>query len=217
MKSITIQGTKRGVVGKKDTKKTRREGNIPCVIYGGKENVHFSAPKLAFRDLVYTSDFYLAEIKLDGNEHKCIMKSVDFHPLTDEILHIDFYELTPGRKFKVNLPVRFKGSAPGVKTGGTLMQKLRKVEVKTTPEALVDQVFVDVSELELGQSIRVRDIEIGEEMEMMNAGGIPVASVEIPRALRSAEAEEGEEGAEGAEGGETAEGEEAGTEAKAEA
>jgi len=213
MKSIAIQGSKRGDVGKKATKTARREGQVPCVIYGGKENVHFSAPKLSFRDIVYTGDFKLAEIEVEGSKHKCILKNVDFHPVTDEILHIDFLELSEGRPFKVNLPVRFKGVAPGVKSGGALMPKLRKIQVKTTLDALIDEVLVDVSSLELGSSIRVRDIELSEGIEILNAEGIPIASVEIPRALRSiedeaAEAEEGAEG-EGAEGEGAAEGAEA--------
>lgn len=199
MKSIVIEGNLRSDLGKKAAKAVRRDGNVPCVIYGGSENQHFTAPRLAFRDLIYTRDFYLADVKLNGASVQCIVKSVDFHPVTDELWHIDFLELVPGKAFKVELPVRFKGVAPGVKSGGSLIQKVRKVKVKTTLENMVEEVFLDISELDLGDSIRVRDIQLAEGMELLNAPGIPVASVEIPRALKSAAAEGVEGEGEGAE------------------
>ncbi len=206
MESVAINGVIRSEVGKKGTKAVRNTGNIPCVIYGGEEVIHFSAPINEFRSIVYTPNFKKAVISIDGKNYNCILKSTQFHPVTEQIEHIDFLELVPGRALNVEIPVHFKGQAPGIKQGGKLTTKLHKVKVKTIPEALVAELFVDVSELNLGQSVRVKDIEANEDIMLMSAPGTPIASVAIPRALRSAEAtsegEEGEEGEEGTEGGE---------------
>ncbi len=196
METITIQGKSRGEMGKKSTKAVRRSGNIPCVIYGGKENIHFTAPELSFRDLIYTPDFKVANISVDGNEYRCILKTLQAHPVTDRIQHIDFIELVDGQQVIAEVPVRFTGVSPGVKNGGKLMQKIRRVKIKTTPDKLVDELLADISEMILGSSIRVRDIQHGEDIEILNEGATPIASVEVPRALRSAEAAAGEAGAE---------------------
>lgn len=188
MESIAITGNPRNGLGKKFSKLARREGNIPCVIYAnGKDNVHFSTKPKNFKSLVYTPDFKLADISVDGTTYKCIVKDIQFHPVTDEIMHVDFLQLVDGNSMKVEIPVRFKGVAPGTKSGGKLMQKLRKVKVKTKPEFLTDALYIDINQLELGQSVKVRDIELKEGMELETSAGIPVASVEVPRALRSAQ------------------------------
>lgn len=195
MKSFAISGTPRTDLGTKFAKTARREGLVPCVIYGGEELKHFVAPNSAFKGLVYTPDFHVAEVEVDGAKTRCILKDIQFHPVTDEIMHVDFLELVAGKSLKASIPIRFKGIAPGTKAGGKLIQKLRVIKVKTTPENLKDEVFVDISSMELGQSVKVNDVELGEGMELMTAAGIPVASVEIPRALRSAQAgADGEEG-----------------------
>ena len=197
MESIAISGNLRTELGKKGNKALRNNGDTPCVIYGGENVVHFSSAQKDFKDLIYTPDFKLAEIKVDGQTYKCILKDIQFHPVTDEVMHIDFLQLIEGRNVKVEIPIKFKGEAPGVKEGGKLMQKVRRVMIKTTPDKIVDELFVDISSLKLGHSVRVRDIEIAEGMEIMNSLGIPVASVETPRALRSAgAAEEAKEAAE---------------------
>ena len=188
MKSIAITGNKRTDLGKKATKAVRNIGHVPCVIYGGKDVVHFSAEVSGFKDIIYTPDFKTADISVDGKNYNCIVKTIQFHPVSDEILHIDFLELVKGNKMKVEIPVRFQGIAPGTKAGGKLTQKLRKVKVKTTPEYLTDELFVDVTKLELGQSVKVRDITLVDGMELETSLGIPVATVEVPRALRSAQA-----------------------------
>ena len=204
MDSIAINGTPRSGTGKKDAKQARREGMVPCVIYGGGDVVHFNTTPKEVKGIVYTPDFKEVVITVEGKAHKCILKDLQFHPLTDELLHMDFLKLVPGNPVKVNIPVRCTGTSPGVMGGGKLAQKLRTVKVKTTPEKLVGELTVDISELNLGQSVRVRDIELGEGMEMMTTPGIPIATVETPRAMRSAEAAaeaEGGDAAEGAEGG----------------
>ncbi len=195
MESVAIKGKIRSDLGRSATKLVRQANDVPCVIYGGENVVHFTAPIIDFNKLIYTADFKLIEIELDGKTYKCILKDMQFHPVTDLLVHMDFLELVDGQSIKVDLPIHFEGVAPGVKNGGKLYQKLRTVKIKMTPEQLVDELLVDVSMLKLGQSIRVRDIQIAEGMEMMSTPGTPVASVEVPRALRSLEAEEEEEAA----------------------
>jgi len=206
MESVIISANARPGIGKKATKATRKEGLVPCVIYGGEEVIHCSGTALSFRDLIYTPAFKLAELTVDGKVYKCVLQDIVFHPVTGDIVHIDFLELVEGQPLKVMIPIRFKGIAPGVKTGGRLNQKVRKVKIKTTPDSLVPELFVDISELKLNESVRVSDIEVTDKMEVMTSMNIPVASVETPRALRSIEEEEEEAAAAAAEGEEGAEG-----------
>lgn len=188
MQIVQIDAQARESFGKKHTKAVRREGLVPAIIYGGDNNTAVSVSPKAVKPLVYTPDFKLAEINVNGETHKCILKDITFHPLTDEIVHIDFLRMIPNTPIKVEIPVDFKGKSPGVKEGGKLIPQMRKVKVKTTPESIVDKVFVDISGLNLGGSVRVRDIEFPEGMEVMTTTATPVAVVEVPRALRSAEA-----------------------------
>ncbi len=200
MQVVAVNGAPRENLGKKWAKTARKEGTIPCVLYGGKEVKHFTTTHNNVKSLIYTADFKLAELTIDGATSKCIVKDVQFHPVKDNIIHIDFLELVPEQVVKVEVPVRFEGSSPGVKVGGKLIQSLRRVKIKTTPENMVDELKLDISELELGSAIRVRDIQAVDGVEIMNSPGIPVASVEIPRALRSAAAAaEKDGGAEAAE------------------
>jgi large subunit ribosomal protein L25 len=207
MKAITIEGSVRTETGKKAVKSLRRENMIPCELYGGEENVHFSAAVNAVKDIVYTPNFYKAELHIDGRKYDAVIKDIQFHPVTEALLHIDFLEMVPGKAFKTEVPVRTIGTSLGSKIGGKQMLKTRKLSVKSTPEALKDVVEVDVSELELGQSFKVRDIP-DTGMEILNNGSIPVVSIEIPRVLRSAQAAEAaaeaEEALEGEEGEEAA-------------
>ncbi len=188
MESIAINGTLRTDLGKKAAKAYKREGKVIGVIYGGDKIVHFSAIAKDFKPLLYSGEFKLVDITVDGATYQCILKDSQFHPVTDQVMHLDFLQLVAGQNVKVEIPLKFKGVAPGVKAGGKLIAKVRKVKIKTTPEKLVDSLYVDISELKLNESVRVRDIELGEGMEIMNALGIPVASIEVPRALKSADA-----------------------------
>jgi large subunit ribosomal protein L25 len=196
MEIVKIQGSARTDLGKKANKQLRKNGLVPCVIYGGDKPVHFSAEHGSFRSLIYTPEFKLAEIELGGGTFKCILKDIQMHPVTDSLVHIDFIELVPNKTVKVEIPVKFRGVSPGVKTGGKLISNLRRIKVKTTPEKLTDHLTLDISTLELGHAIRVKDIDVLEGVEVMNSPNIPVASVEIPRALKSAtDAAAKEEGA----------------------
>ncbi|MBL7815914.1 MAG: 50S ribosomal protein L25 [Saprospiraceae bacterium] len=190
MESIQFTGTVREVVGKAASKAVRNSDAIPCVMYGGETVAHFSTTWSDVRHLIFTADFKTAEITLDGTTHVAIVKSVQFHPVTEKILHIDFLKLVPGTPIKVTLPLRLRGSSPGVKAGGKLVQSIRKVSVKCYPETLVDQLTIDISKLDLGQSSRVRDIDAVEGVDVTMAGAIPVVMIEIPRAMRAAAAAE---------------------------
>lgn len=194
MQIVDIKGSLRSSSGTSGAKAVRKEGLIPAVIYGKGDAMHISVAVLDVRPLVYTPDFKLAKIDVDGQQVSCILKEVQAHPVTEEILHLDFLSLSEGHPVNVELPIRFKGVSPGVKAGGALMQLMRKVKVKATPENLVDELTVDISELKLGFSVRVKDIEISEGVQLLNNPTTPVASVEVPRALKSADA--AEEGAE---------------------
>ena len=177
------------------------------MLYSKKNGVsHFSTKHGDVKTMIYTPHFKLAEIVLEGTTRKAIIKDIDFHPVTDEIMHMDFLELVDGHPVLADIPVSFKGVSPGVKSGGKLIRTLRKVTVKTTPENLVDTLFVSIDELELGSAVRVKDIELPEGVQVMVEGATPVANVEVPRALKSAdEKEEGGDATEGEEEGEASE------------
>lgn len=189
MEVIAISGQLRADLGKSATKTVRKEERIPCVLYGGDEIIHFSTTLKEVRDLIYTPDFKVAEATIDGKTYKCFVKDIQWHPVTDAIVHLDFLRLIEGVPVKVEVPLRFKGASPGVKNGGKLIQKLRRIKIKTTPEHLIGELQVDISSLQLNQSIRVRDIDrVRDNIDVLNSPGVPVASVEVPRALRSATA-----------------------------
>lgn len=188
MEFISLTGQLRPDTGKTASKSLRREGQIPCVLYSAKESVHFSTTHQQVKNLIYTPDFHVAKVQIGAQTYTCIVKDYQLHPLSNELVHIDFLQLVDGHPIKVEVPVRVKGLSPGVKVGGKLVQKLRRVKIKTTPENLVDQLMLDISSLELGQSLRVRDISPEGGIEIMSSPGIPVVTIEIPRALRSATA-----------------------------
>lgn len=210
MKTIKLQGEIRSEIGKSATRRLRSEGKIPAVIYGGEETIHCSVLPLDVRHLVYTPEFQLAEVDVDGKTYRCIIKDLQFDVVTDELTHIDFLELVENKKVIANLPINFTGQPIGVKDGGRLVIKLKSVKVRTLPKHLKAHLDVDITELTIGGNVRVQDIPV-EEMEVMNPPRIPIASVTTTRALRQA-GSEGEEGAEGEEGEEAAEGETAAAE-----
>ncbi|MCB9081444.1 MAG: 50S ribosomal protein L25 [Lewinellaceae bacterium] len=185
---IALHGQPRSGLGKKSSKALRNDGRIPCVLYGENTLVHFSVAPLDVRGIIYTPDFKIIDLHLEGKTYRAILKDYQLDPLTDQVRHIDLMKLTDGHAIKVEVPIRFRGSSPGVKIGGKLQQNLRRAKIKTMPENLVDELMIDISKLELGQSIRVRDLDVPAGIEVMNNPSIPVATVEIPRALRSAAA-----------------------------
>ncbi|MDX1476170.1 MAG: 50S ribosomal protein L25 [Saprospiraceae bacterium] len=211
METVAVKASSREMTGSKGARATRNDGLIPAVVYGGEDVNPIAVEFNAVRDAIYTADFKVVELELDGKPVRCIIRDVQFHPVTEDIVHIDFQELVPGRKIKVEVPVRFTGTAPGLKAGGKLIQKLRRISVMTTAEKLLTEVVLDVSQLQVGQSVRVKECRVPEGVLILNDGNMPVASVQIPRALKTAtevaEGEEGDEDEEGEEGGDAGEAE----------
>jgi large subunit ribosomal protein L25 len=189
MKSVKFEGKRRSDYGKKATRALRSEGLVPCVIYGGNETVHFSTPKMGLRSLVYTPDFQLAEVTVDGKQYRCIMKDLQFDVVTDELNHIDFLELVEDKKVIANLPLKFVGQPAGVKAGGRLEVKVKTLKVRTLPKYLSENIEVNIESLELNGNVRVEDVK-AENVEIMNSPRIPIASVVMTRALKQAESEE---------------------------
>ncbi|SFB82066.1 large subunit ribosomal protein L25 [Flexibacter flexilis DSM 6793] len=185
MKSVEIIGFKRANLGKTEAKALRLESNVPCVLYGGNEQVHFYVPAILFRDLVYTPNAYTVSLNVEGKLFDAILQDIQFHPVNDMILHADFLVLDPAKEVKMNVPVRVEGTSVGVQKGGKLSVKLRKLTVKALPAALPDFVTVDVSALDLGKTIKVGQVK-AEGFAILNAPNIPVVSIEIPRALKNA-------------------------------
>jgi large subunit ribosomal protein L25 len=186
MEIFKLKTNKRDASGTKRAKAYRREDLIPGNLYGGDENKAFTVNPLDVRDLVYTHEFKIVELDIDGKPVKAILKEIQFHPVTDKITHIDFQELIEGKKVKVSVPVKFVGNSIGVKEGGTLMPLMRKVIIKTTHDKLVNHIEADITPLTLGQSIRVKELTIPEGIEVLHEDNIPVGYIEIPRSLKSA-------------------------------
>ena len=159
MKSITIQGTKRESVGKKSTKALRDAELVPCVVYGGGEPLNFSAEERAFKGLVYTPEAHTVSIEVDGQVIPAVLQDIQFHPITDKILHADFYQLADDKPVVMEVPVRITGRSKGVVAGGVLRQSFRKLKVKAIPANLPDEVVVDITALKIGNKLYVGDIK----------------------------------------------------------
>lgn len=192
MKNVVLQGQLRDQIGKKGSKAYRNEELIPCVLYGGKENIHFLLNEKELRSVVYTPDFHTVELHINGKSYISILKELQFHPVSEKMLHIDFLELVNDKKVIVELPVRLRGNAVGVRAGGRLLQKVRKLKVKTIPQNLVDEINLNIDDLDVGKSIRVKNVVL-EGVQIMQPAEVPIATVEITRALKSAKAEEAKE------------------------
>ncbi len=202
MKSITIKGSERESVGKKAAKALRNAGQVPCVVYGGDKPIHFSANELSFRDLVYTPNAHTVVVELEnGTKVNAVMQDIQFHPVTDKILHIDFYQLFPDKAVTMNIPVVLAGNSPGVRNGGRLLFRKRKLAIKALPDKLPDFFDVDISKLKIGQNISVASL-INDDFTILHPDTTVVVQVKTARtaiATDDDDEEEGEEGAEGAE------------------
>jgi large subunit ribosomal protein L25 len=181
MKTITIEGQLRTETGKKAARQFRSQGLVPGVIYGGTEEVNFVAPVLAFKPLVYTAEFQLAEIKVDGKSYRCILKDLQFNKVNDLLAHADFLELVDDKK--VIATIKFTGVSVGVKAGGNLVKKIKTLKVKTLPKFLKENIEVDITNLELHGNIRVEDVKEAN-YEILNSPRIPIASVVTTRQLK---------------------------------
>jgi len=188
MKSIAISGSVRQSVGKRDAKELRYEGNIPAVLYGGATQTHLSLSAADLKPVLYTPEVVFVELNLDGKTVKAIVQDAQFHPLTDLITHIDFLELNDEKEVTLNIPVKLTGTSPGVKLGGKLVQKLRKLRVKALPANLPQEIEVPMESLEVGKSFRVAQV-ILENAKVLNNSDDTIVSVIMSRALRQAEQE----------------------------
>ena len=201
MKSITINGSKRESVGKSSTRLLRNAGQVPCVLYGGEGPIHFSAPELAFSKLVYTANAYTVVIAFGEKEsYNAILQDIQFHPVSDKILHIDFYQLFDDKKISMDIPVKLKGNPIGVKLGGNLQRNKRKLRIKALPTNLPDNIEIDISELNIGDKVYITEL-FNENYEFLHPDNTVVCQVRRARAALVVETEEGEEGEEGAEEG----------------
>lgn len=186
MKSITIEGQLRTDSGKKATRQIRSQKMVPGVIYGGPKEINFSAPAAAFKDIVYTPDFIIININIDGASYRCILKDLQFHKVTDQLLHVDFLELVDNKKVIATLPLNYIGIPKGVKAGGKLVTKMKSLKVKVLPRHLMEHIDVNIEALELNENIRVQDV-VAENMEVLNSPRIPIASVTLTRQLKQEE------------------------------
>jgi len=225
MKTVSMSGSLRENVGKKDAKKHRKEGKAPCVLYGGKEQIHFTIEEKAFAKILFTPEVYTLKLNLDGKEYDAILQDIQYHPVNDKVLHADFLELIPNKPFIIGIPVILKGTAPGVIGGGKLHKKLRKLTVKGLADDIPEDFTIDIGTMEIGDSVQIKDINI-KNLELLDIPNSVVVSVKTSRI--AAGMEEGEvpeeevveegaevaEGTEGVEGAEGAEAKEGGEEAK---
>ena len=195
MKTVEIIGYKRANLGKAEAKRLRAEGNVPCVIYGGEEQVHFSAPMILFRELVYTDEAHFVHLNVEGKEYQAILQDIQFHPVSEVILHADFLQIFEGKQVKMNIPVHFEGVSPGVTKGGTLIKKRRHLSILALPKNMPEYINVDLSKLDFGRAIKVAEIE-ANNFEILDTPIASVAVVEVPRALRGKSDEAEEEGEE---------------------
>ncbi|WP_207536099.1 50S ribosomal protein L25/general stress protein Ctc [Desertivirga arenae] len=188
MKTIAISGSKRGNVGKRDAKELRYEGKVPAVLYGGNEQIHFAVNASDLKAIIYTPEVQFVEIDIEGTKVQAIIQDSQFHPLNEQILHVDFFQLNPEKPLIMGIPVKLTGTSPGVKMGGKLVQKLRKLRVKALPANMPQNVEVSIEPLEVGKSVRVRDLKF-DEFEITNTPEDTIVSVTTSRALRQAEQE----------------------------
>ncbi len=209
MKTVEIVGYKRANLGKSESKRLREEGNVPCVLYGGDRQIHFYAPMILFRELVYTNEAHFVHLNIEGEECQAILQEVQFHPVSEIILHADFLRIEENRKIKMSIPVRLVGRAPGVDKGGLLVRKRATLKVYGYPKDMPDHIDVDVSSLDFHHAVKVGDMKV-EGLEFLDPKQSAIAAVEVPRAAKMA----AEAAAAPAEGSAEAAAPAAGTEAK---
>ncbi|MDX2444402.1 MAG: 50S ribosomal protein L25/general stress protein Ctc [Bacteroidales bacterium] len=205
MKTFEIKGNLRKDLGKKSSKKIRIQQQVPCVMYGGSESVHFSVPELSFKDVIYTPNVYLIKLDIDGTSYDTLLQDVQFHPVTDRILHVDFKEISFDKEVATYLPIKLVGDSAGIKEGGKLRLKRRKLKVKALPGNLPDFVEIDITNLEIGESVKIGEV-VSDSLEMLDPHRsmiVAIASSRVAKGMEEAIEEEelvaeGEETEEGA-------------------
>lgn len=184
MKSIEIKGEIRPATGKKATKKLRALKVVPCVLYGGEENIHFCAPFSELRSLVYTPDVFLVNLDIEGKTYQAIVQDMQWHPVEEQLMHADFLEVQSNKPVKIDLPVTITGTAKGIKSGGKLKVNVRKIKVKGLVKDIPDTVIVDVEDLDVGQNLKVSDLK-GEGIEFLVNKSNVIATVAVTRASKT--------------------------------
>ena len=185
MKTIEIVGYKRANLGKAESQRLRNDGYVPCVVYGGNEQVHFYAPMILFRELVYTNEAHFVHLNVEGEESKAILQEVQFHPVSEIILHADFLKIAEDRKIKMSIPVRLVGKPKGVEKGGALVRKRAALKVAGFSKDMPDHIDVDVTELDFHHAVKVGDMKM-EGLEFLDPKQSAIAAVEVPRAAKLA-------------------------------
>jgi len=198
MKTLEIKGSLRTDLGKKSSKNTRKEGNVPCVIYGKEQNIHFHIHENNFKNLVYTPDAHLVNLDLDGKEYKVVLQDIQFHPVTDKITHADFIEIFDNKPIVISLPIKVTGDSVGVKAGGKLRIKKRHLKVRGFANDIPEFLPIDVTEVKIHHSVKVGDLSY-DKIELIDPNITTILSVATSRVVQKEEGE-GVEGAEGAEG-----------------
>lgn len=181
MQSVTLQGTLRTELGTKYAKQLRDQGQVPCVMYGGDAPVHFYAPTLAFRDLVYTAEARMASIELDGKTYQAVIQDMQFHVLNDSLTHVDFIQVIDGKPVTIQVPMVLTGNARGVRNGGKMKFTLRNLKVKGLINDLPSSIEHDITELRIGQAVRVAEVKEGKPYEILNADNAVVVSIAMSR------------------------------------
>jgi len=185
MKTVEIIGYRRANLGKAESQRLREEGSVPCVLYGSGEQLHFSAPMILFRDIVYTNEAHFVHLNVEGEECQAILQEVQFHPVSEVILHADFLRVTEDKKIKMSIPTRLVGQAKGVQKGGTLVRKKASLTVYGFPKDMPDHIDVDVTELDYHHAIKVSDVKL-TGMQFLDPAQSSIAVVEVPRAAKMA-------------------------------
>lgn len=196
MQSITIKGSQRESVGKVATKALRNAGKVPCVLYGGKSPIHFSADEVSFKQLVYTPNVYTATIELEGVTYNAILQDIQFHPVSDSILHVDFYQLFDDKLVTMSIPVKLVGTSPGVLNGGSLRFAMRKLNVRALPSDLPDFIEASISKLRIGHKLYVTALK-NEKFTILHPDNTVVVQVRTSRNAAADLEDEEEEGTEG--------------------
>lgn len=199
MKSVALTGNIRTERGSSNANNTRKEGKVPCVIYGGKENIHFTVDEVAFGKIINSPNIYFVNLDIDGNKVKAIVKDTQFHAVTDRVIHVDFLEVDDTKKLTVSLPVVTTGASKGVLNGGKLRMVTRKLRINGLPSALPETIELDITNVKIGDSIKVKDLSLGG-LTILDAANAVIIAVKRSRVV-VAEDEEDEEGAEGTEEG----------------
>ena len=195
MKSIEVKGTARTIAERSSDqaralKAIRKDNGVPCVLYGGGENIHFTVPAEGLRNLVYTPHIYVIDLIIDGKKVNAILKDIQFHPVKDNILHVDFYQIDEAKPIVMEVPVQLEGLAEGVKAGGKLVLQMRKLKVKALYNIIPEKLIVNVSHLGLGKTVKVGELSY-EGLELLNAKEAVVCAVKLTRAARGAAATAG--------------------------